>query len=98
MQNPGGRQTQQVHTNLSLRSIRHIGSLQDKDGLPANRVSKVVKHRALVLQAASCKQWRETCLQAMTNEERQALEALRDPLTFPPNIAEDSEDFNLGDI
>ncbi|KAG1859026.1 hypothetical protein DFJ58DRAFT_840305 [Suillus subalutaceus] len=34
----------------------------------------------------------------MTTEERQALEALRDPPTNPPNIAEDSDDFNLGDI
>ncbi|KAG1862841.1 hypothetical protein DFJ58DRAFT_839350 [Suillus subalutaceus] len=63
-----------------------------------NRVSKVIKHRVLVLQAASCKQRRETRLQAMTTEERQALEALRDPPTNPPNIAEDSDDFNLGDI
>jgi hypothetical protein len=34
----------------------------------------------------------------MTTEECQALEALRDPPTNPSNIAEDSEDFNLGDI
>ncbi|KAG2089876.1 uncharacterized protein F5147DRAFT_780521 [Suillus discolor] len=34
----------------------------------------------------------------MTAKERQALEALKDPLTFPPNIDEDSEDFNINDI
>jgi hypothetical protein len=63
MRNSGGRQTQRVRTNLSLRSIRRIGSLRDKDGLPANGASKLVKHRALVLQAASYKQRREARLQ-----------------------------------
>ncbi|KAG1823789.1 uncharacterized protein BJ212DRAFT_1262515 [Suillus subaureus] len=34
----------------------------------------------------------------MTANEHQVLEALRDPPTFPPNINEDSEDFNISDI
>ncbi|KAG2358117.1 hypothetical protein BDR07DRAFT_1489879 [Suillus spraguei] len=100
MRNSGGRQTQRVRTNLSLRSIRRIGSLRDKDGLPANGASKLVKHRALVLQAASYKQRREARLQEMTANECKALEGLRNPPTFPPGVDEDFEDlnFNFGDV
>ncbi|KAG1900426.1 uncharacterized protein F5891DRAFT_1128589 [Suillus fuscotomentosus] len=58
MQNTIGRQ--RIRSKLSLRSIRHIGPSKNKDGLPVNSsVSKVLKHRDLVEQAArSNERWK----------------------------------------
>jgi hypothetical protein len=58
-----GRRQCKVQTNISLRSIRHIGSSRDKNGLPTSSVSKVLKHRELVQQAASISEWRRIRLQ-----------------------------------
>lgn len=58
-----GRRQRKVRTNISLRSIRHIGSSRDKNGLPVSSVSKVLKHRELVQQAASTSERRRIRLQ-----------------------------------
>lgn len=52
-----------LRSNLSLRSIRRIGTSRDKNGLPTNSISKIIKHRTLVQQAASYRERRETRLQ-----------------------------------
>ncbi|KAG1767999.1 hypothetical protein EDD22DRAFT_949807 [Suillus occidentalis] len=93
-----GRQTQRIRTNISLRSIRHIGSSRDKNGLPSRCVSKILKHRALVEQASTCKERREIRLEAMSIDERRALKALQDSSALPTDINEDSEDFTFGDV
>ncbi|KAG1831132.1 hypothetical protein EV424DRAFT_1525877 [Suillus variegatus] len=91
-------QTVRVRTKLSLRSIRHVGSSRDKSGLPVVHASKVLKHRALVQQAATCKERREIRLQAMTADERRALENLRLSPAFLPGTDEDLDDFSFGEI
>jgi hypothetical protein len=56
---------QRVRTNLSLRSIRHIGASRNKNGLPVNGVSKVLKHTQLVQQAAASNERRQARLQGI---------------------------------
>ncbi|KAG2106847.1 hypothetical protein BD769DRAFT_1675797 [Suillus cothurnatus] len=72
---------------------------RDKNGLPVNCVSKVLKHTQLVQQAASSNEQRQARLQAMSSNERHALEALKeDTNTTMEDWLESYDDMSFGDV
>jgi hypothetical protein len=52
-----------IRSNLCLRTIWRIATSRDKRGVAVKGASKVFKHKALVQQAATCKDRQETRLQ-----------------------------------